>query len=207
MRKIWTLEEDRKLAEIFPRMHNRIIAEEMGRSYGSVVSRAGTLGLKKDPGYIHELLMLEAQKLKKSGYKSRFQKGQPGMNKGKKLSEKVKSKISKTYFPVGHQPWNTKPVGYERVNKSGYIMIKLRCGKSVFKHQWLWENEFGKVPHGMVLKFIDGNPLNCVLGNLKLMSRAQTMLDNAIHNLPQDLKEVIRLKTRINRICDAKKQD
>ena len=207
MKKYWTPEEDRKLVDIYPRMHNHKVAEEMGRSYGSVVGRASNLGLKKDPAYIHELLMLEAQKLKKNGFKSRFQRGQVSHNKGKKLSEELKSKISKTYFPIGHQPWNTKPVGYERLNKSGYIMIKLRCGKSVFKHQWLWENEFGKVPPGFVIKFIDGNPLNCVLGNLKLMSRAQTMLDNAIHNLPEDLKEVIRLKTKINRICDAKKQD
>lgn len=207
MRKIWTLEEDRKLAEIFPRMHNRIVAEEMGRSYGSVVSRAGTLGLKKDPAYIHDLLMMEAQKLKKSGYESRFRKGQPGMNKGKKMSKEVRERVSLTFFEKGHKPWNTRPVGHERISKDGYIMIKLRDGLYQQKHRWLWESENGKVPPGSVIKFIDGNPLNCVLGNLKLVSRAQTMLDNAIHNLPQDLKEVIRLKTRINRICDAKKQD
>jgi hypothetical protein len=60
------------------------------------------------------------------------------------------------------------------------------------------------VPAGYALKFIDGNPLNCVLGNLRLISRAENMANNTIHNLPEDLKEVIRLKNKINRICDAK---
>ena len=71
MKKYWTPQEDRELVYIYPRMHDHQVAEEMGRSYGSVVGRASILGLKKDPAYIHELLILEAQKfLKKNSIKN-----------------------------------------------------------------------------------------------------------------------------------------
>jgi hypothetical protein len=42
------------------------VAEEMQRSYGSIVGRAQVLGLKKDSAYIHEMLMKEAQELLKT---------------------------------------------------------------------------------------------------------------------------------------------
>ena len=101
----------------------------------------------------------------------------------------------------------TNKILKQRITKDGYLMVKLRNRQYVLKHKWMWESEHGKVPAGYALKFIDGNPLNCVLGNLRLISRAENMANNTIHNLPEDLKEVIRLKNKINRICDAKEQD
>ena len=207
MKKHWTPEEDRKLVNIYPQMHNMEVADAMQRSYGSIVGRAQVLGLKKDPAYIHEMLMKEAQKLKKSGEAYRYKPGAISYNKGKRLSESTREKVSRTFFAKGHQPWNTKQQGHERITKDGYLMVKLRNRQYVLKHKWMWESEHGKVPAGYALKFIDGNPLNCVLGNLRLISRAENMANNTIHNLPEDLKEVIRLKNKINRICDAKKQD
>jgi hypothetical protein len=204
MKKHWSPEEDRKLVNIYPQMHNMEVAEAMHRSYGSIVGRAQVLGLKKDPAYIHEMLMKEAQKLKKSGEAYRYKPGGVSYNKGKRLSESIRDKVSKTFFPKGNKPWNTKEVGHERITKDGYLMVKLRDRQYVLKHKWMWESEHGRVPAGYALKFIDGNPLNCVLGNLRLISRAENMANNTIHNLPEDLKELIRLKNKINRICDAK---
>lgn len=204
MKKHWSPEEDRKLVNIYPRMHNMEVAEAMQRSYGSIVGRAQVLGLKKDPAYIHEMLMKEAQKIKKAGEAYRYKPGDISYNKGKRLSESTREKVSRTFFPKGNKPWNIKEVGHERITKDGYLMIKLRDRHYVLKHKWMWESEHGRVPAGYALKFIDGNPLNCVLGNLRLISRAENMANNTIHNLPEDLKELIRLKNKINRICDAK---
>lgn len=207
MKKQWTPAEDRQLAEIYPNLNNHEVAKKMGRSYGSVVGRASSLGLKKDPAYIHQLLMVEAQKLQRLGAKTRFSAGRTPINKGVKLTAEQKAKIHYTFFPKGHIPPNVKPVGSERIHPDGYIMVKIRNHKYVLKHRLIWEMEYGRIPPGHCLKFIDGNPLNCVLGNLRLTTRANNMKENTVHNLPDEIKEVIRLKTKINRICDAKKQN
>lgn len=65
MKKQWTPAEDRQLAEIYPKTHNHEVAKIMNRTYGSIIGRAAKMGLKKDPAYIHELLMIEAQKISK----------------------------------------------------------------------------------------------------------------------------------------------
>ena len=207
MKKHWSPEEDRKLVNIYPTMLNMEVAEAMQRSYGSIIGRAQVLGLKKDPAYINKMLMKEAQKLKKSGEAYRYKPGNVSYNKGKRMNAATKDKLSHTFFAPGHQPWNHKQLGHERLTKDGYLMVKLRDRHYVLKHKWMWESENGRVPAGYALKFIDGNPLNCVLGNLRLISFEENMANNSIHNLPEDLKEVIRLKNKINRICDAKKQD
>jgi hypothetical protein len=113
------------------------------------------LGLKKDPAYIHEMLMKEAQKLKKSGEAYRYKPGSVSYNKGKRMSEATKEKVSRTFFTKGHQPWNTKPLAHERLTKDGYLMVKLKNRQYVLKHKWMWESEHGKVPTGYALKFID----------------------------------------------------
>ena len=207
MGKSWTPAEDRYLAEIYPKTHNHEVAKLMGRTYGSVVGRASSLGIKKDPAYIHQLLMVEAQKLQRLGGNTRFTKGRTPANKGVKLTEAQKAKIHYTFFPKGHIPANIKPVGSERISTDGYILVKIKGGKYVLKHKLMWEMEYGRIPTGHCLKFIDGNPLNCVLSNIRLATKTEVMAMNQIHNLPDEIKEVIRLKTKINRIIDAKKQD
>lgn len=207
MKKQWTPAEDRQLAEIYPKTHNHEVAKMMNRTYGSIIGRAAKMGLKKDPAYIHELLMIEAQKLQKLGGNTRFTTGRIPANKGVKLTAEQKAKIHYTFFPKGHIPANVKPVGSERIHPDGYIMVKIRNGKYVLKHRLIWEMEHGRIPPGHCLKFIDGNPLNCVLSNIRLTTKKAVMEFNTIHNLPGEIKEVIKLKTKINRICDAKKQD
>jgi hypothetical protein len=55
----------------------------------------------------------------------------------------------------------------ERV-KDGQMEVLMRKGNYVKKHIWLYEFHNGTIPKGKKLIFKDGNPLNCVLGNLAL---------------------------------------
>ena len=43
--------------------------------------------------------------------------------------------------------------------------------KNTTKAKWLWEQNCGAVPNGYVVTYIDGNPENCELDNLHLMTR------------------------------------
>jgi hypothetical protein len=71
-----------------------------------------------------------------------------------------------------------KPLYSEKRNNNGYIMIKVtmtgpkkKCWYE--KHRWLWEQANGKIPEGMVIIFLDNNPLNCTLENLAVVSKAE----------------------------------
>jgi hypothetical protein len=205
MREFWTSEQDELLMELFSKTPTIDICDKLGKSYSSVAQRATRLGLKKDPAYIFEVTMQLAQKLQHNGKRYQFKKGQVSWNKGKKMPDSVKEKVKATFFPKGHQPHNTKPAGHERISKDGYIEVRIRAGKYVQKHKLVWELEHGLVPKDKVLKFIDGNPLNCTVKNLMLISRADLMKLNTRHNWPVEIQEVIKLKNKINKQIDAKK--
>ena len=63
-------------------------------------------------------------------------------------------------------------------HKKPYKWIKLENGKSRKLHLYLWENAHGRLPRNKVLRFKDGNPLNCTLDNLICVSKAEVMKEN-----------------------------
>lgn len=113
----------------------------------------------------------------------RFEKGHVPATKGLKwdeyMSKKGQEKSRETTFKKGHIPANTRPLLSERMTLDGYLMIKVaEPNKFVLKHKWVWEQHFGAIPQGYVLTFLDGNPLNCELSNLKLISKSQNLILN-----------------------------
>lgn len=89
-------------------------------------------------------------------------------NKGKKGLHLSPS----TEFKKGSTPANTKPVGSEFRRIDGYIWVKIaepRAWRE--KHVLLWESVNGPRPKGHSIIFIDQNPDNIVIENLKAVSR------------------------------------
>ena len=125
-----------------------------------------------------------ARKKLDSGLTGRFERGHEPWNAGKKIGNNQGS--AKTQFKSGILPQNTKPIGYERVNRDGYTEIKVRLRKSrpgcndnfVLKHRWLWEQENGPIPDGYVVAFKDGDKTNFDLSNLVLITKAQNAVMN-----------------------------
>ena len=64
-----------------------------------------------------------------------FVKGRISFNKGKKWSEYMSAEgqanSRKTTFKKGNVPPNRKPIGSERVDKNGYILIKVQDGENI----------------------------------------------------------------------------
>ena len=82
-----------------------------------------------------------------------------------------------------------KAVGSERINVYGYIEIKIKEPNIwKLKHQLIWEKERGKIPKECVVTFLDGNPLNCVLDNLTIITKAENLIMNQ-KNLRSHCKE------------------
>lgn len=131
---------------------------------------------KRTTGQIRSFLHNHGVNSGRTGY---FEKGHESWNKGTKgLTGR-----NRTTFAKGNVPSRTKPIGFERVNKYGYIEIKIEetnpytgCPtRFKLKHIVVWERNFGPVPEGMVVAFKDADPLKCEPGNLMLVSRLELM--------------------------------
>lgn len=114
-----------------------------------------------------------------TGRTGRFQKGCSAHNKGKKVSPEVYEKMKKTMFTKGHIAEGHKPIGSERVNREGYIEIKVaEPNKWRLKHNVVWETHNGTIPKGSIVIFLDGNQKNVDISNLHLITRAENLYLN-----------------------------
>ena len=77
-----------------------------------------------------------------------------------------------TQFKKGQMPVNTRPVGTESLRGDGYIWVKIaEPNKWREKHRLLWEKHNGAIPNGKCILFLDGNPQNVDINNLRLVDR------------------------------------
>jgi hypothetical protein len=86
-------------------------------------------------------------------------------------------------FKPGHQPHNTRSDGeisIRRDTKSGisYKYIRIRKSKWALLHRITWELHHGKIPCGHVLRFLDGDTMNCDISNLECLSMSDNMNRN-----------------------------
>lgn len=82
-------------------------------------------------------------------------------------------------YKKGHIPWHTREIYSERLDKDGYVLIKLDDrNKWKRKHIWIWEKEYGEVPKGHIIIFRDNNKYNFDIDNLKCISRSVNAVIN-----------------------------
>lgn len=198
--KVWTQDEVDILSRMYPNHYAREIAVILGRNISSVYNKAHFLGLKSS-----------LEKIQRAGYEAsrkpasiaaRFKKGSVPMNKGKKVSPEVYAKCQPTMFKKGNIPHNHKEVGSERIDRDGYIMVKVaEPNKWRLKHRIIWEQVNGAIPKGYNVQFKNHNPQDCRIENLYLISQAEQMVtENAYWaKYPKDLQEIIHLKGVVNR--------
>ncbi|SEN44284.1 HNH endonuclease signature motif containing protein [Nitrosomonas marina] len=130
----------------------------------------------------------------------RFTEGIVPFNKGKAHPSVGNS--SKHWFRRGMKPANHRPVGSTRLSKDGYIEIKVAEGRFKWRllHREVWKKHHGSYPpKGHAIVFIDGNKQNCDINNLQLITRAELMQRNTVHNLPKYLAELIQLNGQLKR--------
>ena len=105
-----------------------------------------------------------------TGRTGQFRKGQPTWNKGKHYCAGGRS--AETRFKKGNIPKQWRPLGSERVNKDGYIEIKVKEPRTwMLKHRYIWQQHHGEIPQGSMVVFKDGNRMNTDISNLLLITR------------------------------------
>lgn len=123
-------------------------------------------------------------KIKSGTHGGRFQKGQEAHNKGKKMPPEIYERCKGTMFKTGNTPNNYRPVGSERIDTEGYVMVKVADpSKWQFKQRVLYEQYHGvKLEKSDVVLFLDGNKQNFAEDNLVKLTRAE------LARLNQDVK-------------------
>ena len=115
-----------------------------------------------------------------SGVDTRYRKGSIPWTRGKTLDEicggdqeKIR-RVRSTQFKTGGRPHNALPVGSEIVRDDGYRQRKV-AEPNVwrFSHHIVWEENFGPVPEGMMVTFLDGDKSNLDPENLFLISQEE----------------------------------
>lgn len=99
------------------------------------------------------------------------------------ISSKTSQKRCATGFKPGHVPANIVQTGaisirYMKRENRYYKKIKLNSGKWEYLHRFIYEQVYGKIKPGYVIRFKDGDTLNCLLSNLEMVSRSENMRRN-----------------------------
>lgn len=162
---------------------------------------------------IKKLSSLLGRKKIKTGTTGCFRKGFIPWNKGKKGYMGA----NKTSFKKGNKPKNWRPVGSERINDKGYILIKVSneggmLKRWALKHRVVWEQHHKKkIPKGSVIIFADGNKNNLSIDNLLCVTREELKVLNRcrlISSVPELTKtglNVAKLKIKLAELRKEKK--
>lgn len=182
----WTDAEDRSLRRLYATHSAAEIGERLGRSWAAVKNRAHALRLRKTEN---------------SG---RFQAGITPWNKGRQFDAGGRS--AETRFRKGMTPNNWRPIGSERTSPEGYLQRKMTDTGVTHRdyvpvHHLVWRMHGGAVPNHRTnaLVFIDGDKRNFDINNLELVSRAELLRRNSVHNLPPEVVQIIQLRAQVVR--------
>jgi hypothetical protein len=214
-KRFWTGHELIIVRKFYPDTPTEKVAEMLGRSTSMVYQCADRLGLHKTAEYLASPDACRLRRGDRIGATTRYAKGNVPANKGLRRPGYGPGRMRETQFKNGNRTGaanrNWKPVGSIRPDDEGYLRIKVR------EHQpgepngfgntkiWpllqrhIWEQHFGPIPEGHNIVFRDGNRKNCDIANLEMISRAELMRRNTIHNYPPELRDNIMLLGAIKR--------
>jgi len=217
-RKYWTPDEDAQLTALYPNTPTAKIASMLGHSLSGTYQRAYKLGLEKSAAYLAS--PAAGRTTGRQGIGTRFVTGHVPANKGLRRPGYAPGRMKETQFRRGERSGVAvklyKPIGTERLSKDGYLERKVsdvlpkpgasraECARIIARrwrgvHLIVWEAANGPIPHGHAVVFVNGDKTDIRLDNLTLITRADLMRRNTIHNLPAPLPQAIRLLGALNR--------
>ncbi|MDA8138008.1 MAG: HNH endonuclease signature motif containing protein [Desulfobacteraceae bacterium] len=199
-RRAWTKKEVAIIRRLYADKPTRELAGLLGRSARSIYAQAYLLGLNKNEKYIRTCRLQPGHA---KGRATQFKQGHLPHNKGKKGWQAGGDSV-KSQFKKGQNPHNWAPVGSTRISKGGIIQRKIsdtgyppRDWRS--EHSILWEQHHGPIPKQHIIVFRNGNVNDIRIENLEMISRAENMRRNTIHNLPEALADTCRAIGVLNR--------
>lgn len=191
--KIFTPEQIQFFKDNYPTMSRKELTAAFNENYGTTFKQSQIVGF------------LKANKIR-SGRTGYYSKGQKSWNKGTKGLMKPNAGS----FKKGQVAHNLKPAGSERTNVDGYKEVKIAgCKAWKLKQRVIYEQHFGPLKQGDVVRFKDGNKLNFSPDNLVKISRAEHHFLNQLgHNdAPEELKPTLNILAKLQaKIADHKRE-
>jgi hypothetical protein len=210
----WTAEQVALLREMYPDTPMPEIERRLGLPLTIIYAKATRLGLRRSASYLASPHACRLRRGGGVGAEHRFPKGNVPANKGQRRPGFAPGRMRETQFKKGrpaNQSHNYVPIGAEKVEKkNGYLVRKVTDDPAIAPvrrwvavHRLVWEAANGPVPPGHAIAFVGGRRTavrdEITLDRLELVSQAEMMRRNTIHNLPKPLVEVIQLRGAINR--------
>lgn len=153
-----------------------------------------------------------------NGRDSRIQPGSVPPNKGRigwsapgtEATRFKKGNRPHTYVPVGSYRLTTARTRFDRRNQCDYVVPaywQLKVADTVparhgwkFLHRLIWENEYGPIPPGGNVVFVDGDTMNVSIDNLMMLTRGALAIVNRHHafsQAPAELRRTILLTAQV----------
>jgi len=173
-----SIDDDQYITENYLLKGSKKMARELNFSTTKVLTRMRQLGLVV-PEEVKRVRSLD----------NRFKTGSVPVTKGKKqtdyMTPEAIERTKASRFKRGSKPKNTLPTGTitTRTNyKNGTQKKWISIGTNIWVplHIHIWENANGKVPAKHCVRFKDGNPLNCEIDNLALISKKDSYRQNSL---------------------------
>lgn len=195
-RTISTPAIDRTLKALYLTIPEKALAVRIGKSSTFVRTRLRQLGLVIPRTIINQRIA-----------ESRIKTGNVSFNKGKKQSDYMSKAAIKrtkaTRFKKGRLPANTLHdlAITVRHDKRGvkYLFIRIAVGEWQPLHRHNWELVYGAISAKMNLVFKDHNTMNCNVENLEILTNADLLRRNSLHNYPEPIARIIQLRGALNR--------
>lgn len=106
----------------------------------------------------------------------------------------------------GDKPKNVKEIGSERLQKDGYMYVKVSEGdRWITKHKYLFEKNVRKLNKGEIVIFLNGDKTDFSLDNLAAVTRGELAQLNKLGYIQSDREitiaglNIIRIRERIGR--------
>lgn len=207
----WTPDEIAVLTARYPHERTADIAAALGLSRARIYYKADALGLRKTAAFLASKASGRADG--KRGASSRFKPGHRTWNAGKSFHAGGRS-IATQFKPgqlSGVARRLLKHIGAERISKDGYLERKINDDLPCYKrwravHRIVWEQANGPIPRGYAVVFRPGchstNPADITADKLELLTRAELMRRNTVHNYPKPIVRAIRTRAALVRMIN-----
>lgn len=159
----WTTVEVREFRQLYQSTTNADLGAQLGRSWSAIKNMAHKLGLRKSAAFVQD--------------HCRWTVGIAPWNKGKK-GWQAGGKAHLTKFKKGHRGARQRPVGAERMERDAIMVKVAEPGVWKPKARVVWEQNYGPIPAGAIVRLRDGNQENCAPANLQLVTRGEHVVLN-----------------------------
>lgn len=207
VRRPFTTEDLQTIRLNYPDFPTFLIAHVLGRSESAVYQAARKLGMRKSARYLASPWACRLRREDSPGIAHRFPKGHVPANKGLRRPGFAPGRMAETQFKKGEKRGAAKhnyvPIGTEKVDpKRKVLMRKVTDDPSIFPaqrwrpvHVLVWEVAHGPVPEGHICVFRPGNKTfvadEITADKLEVISLAENMRRNTIHNWPEEIKKAM----------------